>query len=130
MSNAQGNRFAGVAVAEAMTQDLFPDGATPGYGAEQPPQQDSLASVVAALGIIERHLEPMRPRQMMAAALLSSMGGDYAEIATTWTATRHLQGAVEPLIKALESATMIRTFKGHSMSRQTQPGGAERRPWR
>lgn len=106
---------------DAIMNDLFGAGGGPGMGMSSS-SDDNLAAVVAALSVIEKHLVPMTPRQLAAVVWIRHVGPEaYRPLADEFLSLRSLLGGPKALINALETASLIRTFRGHG--RQTVTGG-------
>ena len=116
-----GPRTWGTAVDDVVNQAVFGTGGEPfesPFSAGQPPN-DPVKSTVAALGVIEKHLVPVRAEDLGAIALLqqeaAQLGPDgqiFQDIAKHWMDTHHMRGPAGPLLMALEYATTMRQFKG------------------
>lgn len=108
----------GPAVDDAINQAVYgqaeePAFSVPMYGV------DPVKSTVAALEIIERHLVPVRSRDLAALALLrieaEGMGADgtiFTNLADGWEKSHQKRGPAGPLLQAMEYASAFRLFKG------------------
>lgn len=104
-----GERVYGPLVDDAIQQDVYPGGQPAVvYGG----QVDTVRATVAALEVVERHLEPVTDAQLAALALLRHVGGAWAELAEWWLAHHHRRGGSGVLVEALEHATLLRHFRG------------------
>lgn len=100
----------GAKVDDAILDDLFPAGGD--LGVSPAGQEDNLKATALALGIVERHLTRLSHRQLAALAFLRMEGGQLAELADWYLQTVNMTGPVDPLLTALERASLIRSFRG------------------
>ncbi|BDG60279.1 hypothetical protein [Caldinitratiruptor microaerophilus] len=104
--------------ADAIQADVFEDG---GQGVPVGGQNDG-ASLLAALSTIERHIHPLAPDQLAAVLFLRHFGPERLRaVADDYLALYNLQAGPDALLAALESAALIRAFKGYTTS--VQAGG-------
>jgi hypothetical protein len=103
-------------VDDAIMQDLFPSGQEPSPLFGMNTGAEAIKSTVAALEIIEKHLEPITTDQLAALALLNLEGGQFKDIADFFLTHHKLRGHGGPLAEALASASLIKSFRGVSGS--------------
>jgi hypothetical protein len=109
-----GENVFGPAVDDAIMRELYPNGvpAAPPPGLD-PNGQDPMRATAQALGLIERHLDPITTENMAGLALLAISGSPTLEaIGQLWRELYFLRGDSGPLISALEYASLTRQFKG------------------
>ena len=103
--------------AEAIQAQFFGLGGGPDAG----DAGDGLGSIVEALSVVERHLSPLTAEQLAALLWIKHLGPeDYRALADDYLQLRPMAGSPEQLVRALETASLIRLT--HRL------GGAGRRP--
>lgn len=104
----------GEKVDQVLMDDLFDQG----YGTGEEEGRDSLGQMMmSAFDTIERHMAPLSARQMAGLVrlqLLEGGRGKFQLIADQVRELRLLRGGYEPFLKALESGSLIKHFKGYS----------------
>lgn len=111
----------GGAVDDAISRDLWPTG-EPAALLSSIGQPDTLRGARETLEVIERHLQPITTRQLAALILLRQEGGPFAEIADFFLEHSTRRGPVAGLLDALAALSLVRSFRGVSVLRGTQPG--------
>lgn len=104
----------GEAVDRMLLDDLFGD-MMPGAGNDGP---DGFGEMMtSALDAIERHLAPLTQRQvagLLRLELLDDGRGDLKALVQRTLELRLLRGSHEPFLRALETGSLIKHFKGYS----------------
>lgn len=126
MEQGLGDKLFAANVDESIIDELY-GGQGDGMAPFEQRQPDQLAAVATALGIVERHIEVLTPRQLGALMLLKAQGGRWSEIADQYMQHRHLMGPADQILAALEHLNPIRTFKGYTGSMGRMWGGGRRR---
>ena len=106
--------------AEAIQAQFFGLGG-PGDAGDAGDAGDGLGSIVEALSVVERHLSPLTAEQLAALLWIKHVGPeDFRALADDYLQLRPMAGSPEQLIRALETASLIRLT-------QSRLGGAGRR---
>lgn len=106
--------------AEAIQAQFFGLGGGPDAG-DAGDAGDALGSIVEALSVVERHLSPLTAEQLAALLWIKHLGPeDYRALADDYLQLRPMAGSPEQLVRALETASLIRLTQ--------RLGGAGRRP--
>lgn len=109
-----GQKPAGAVVDDLLMDEIFDS------GQYAPPEEtaDGVGQMMtSAFDVIERHLAPLSSRAMAGLVRLSLLDGGRGRlrmIADQVKELRLLRGGHEPFLRALESGSLIKHFKGYS----------------